>query len=392
MSKSQKIYFDNAATSYPKRQEVLDSLVDYLNNAGNPGRGAHEFAMFGARTIMEARQKVASFLGIEKEERLVFTPGCTHSINYVIKGLFLDDYFKSGDTVLLSGLEHNSVLRPLQFVKDKTGIEVCAMGLETNHQKFLASLKKQLESSKVRLFVITEASNVTGQVFPVKESIELCQKYDVPVLVDAAQTAGKVPISLSESLPAFWCASGHKGLMGPPGVGVLYVRPGLDLKPLIEGGTGSNSEDFSSPSVYPDRLEAGTLPGPNIAGLSSAIDCLENMDLAKQHNQELELMDLFLDSIGKFERVKAFYPSSENGSQKRMPVVSIDVNGVVPGELSSRLSVEYGIAVRPGLHCAAQAHKSLGTLDRGLTRISFGPSNSETEIESLVNALKLILK
>lgn len=394
MTNSDRLYFDYAATSFPKPKLVASAMTRYLENAGNPGRGAHGYAMFGARQIMEGRETIARFLNVVDEERLIFTPGCTYGLNFVIKGLAQQEYFQNGDTVLLSGLEHNSVTRPLEQIKSKIEIEIKSMGVVNGHGEFLTELEDLLSKGEIKLCVLTHASNVTGQLLPVDRAATICKKFGVPTLVDAAQTAGKLAIELSDSDISFWASSGHKGLMGPPGVGLLYVGSHFQLDPVITGGTGSNSEALVPPEVLPDRLEAGTPPGPNIAGLKASVEYVGQKNLFEELEKELSLVESFLDWAAKLDQISVFGPDRcfEEGVPVRMPTISFSMDGISPGELSSILDCEYGIAVRPGLHCAALMHTNLGTIDKGLTRVSFGPQNSFSQLEKLFSALTKISK
>ncbi len=407
MSDSQirKVYLDSAATSFPKPPEVLEALTSYLETAGNPGRGSHSYAMSGARLIMEARQEIARFLGIQEDERLIFTPGCTASINFVVKG-YLNSRdlshdspgVKDGGIIVTSGLEHNSVMRPLSQLGPDSAFEFRSLGAGKEGVDVLEQLESLLQSSSsVALCAITAASNVTGEVLPFKEAATLCRKYGVACLVDGAQVAGKLPLDLSSTDISFFCASGHKGLMGPPGVGLLYIAPGFDLNPLIAGGTGSGSESFNIPTAYPDRLEAGTAPGHDIWALSRGVDWIVRQNPEKLLAKELGLVQGFLNWASKQPGVRIYGPSGDaenrdrTGNAVRMPVVSFELKGCSPNEVACKLDAEYGIALRSGLHCAAQAHESLGTLDTGLCRLSFGPGNSEADLESLTEALEEIL-
>ena len=386
MSETKSVYLDNAATSYPKPQSVFEAMREYMQEAGNPGRGAHRHAMFGARKILDARLNISKFLGIEADERLIFTPGCTHGLNYVLKGLD----WKSGDRVVLSGLEHNSVSRPLEQLKEKLGIEVSPLCLESCDQSFLSSLEKSLRDKPAKLCVFTHASNVTGQILPLLEAVKIAKKHGAMTLVDAAQVAGKISLSLSSSQIDFWVSSGHKGLLGPAGVGLLYVAPGMELESLVSGGTGSVSESFELPEFLPDRLEAGTLAGPNIVGLSAGIDILSGKNLEEELSRQLKMVDKLESWASSREELTIFGPTFKDKNRSKMPVVAIAINGMSPGELSSTLNDSFNIAVRPGLHCAALMHKGLGTLETGLTRVSFGSSNSEEDVVVLIQALEKV--
>ena len=259
------VYLDNAATSYPKPESVYIAHDSYLRSAGNPGRGGHALALNSARTTFDARTAIAQFLGADYAERLVFTPSCTHSINTVLKGID----FKSGDTVVVSALEHNATMRPLHALKQTCDIRIHTLSYAQSGIIDPEELRQTLKSVKPRLCAFLEASNVTGERIDLDQVAQICDAASSPLLIDAAQTAGTMDKVLSHPGITYWAASGHKGFMGAPGVGLLYCRPGHEIEPLVQGGTGSASEQFEMPDAYPDKLQAGTLPGPAIAALKA---------------------------------------------------------------------------------------------------------------------------
>lgn len=392
-----RIYFDNAATSFPKPEPVFRAIDHYLRHAGNPGRGGHSFSLAGARAIFEARESIAEFLGIAETERLLFTSGCTESINIVLKGMVRQGKLGRGDRVVTTNMEHNSVMRPLTEIAADPGIEIVPVPFGCEEDAFGGALEAALKGG-AGLCIVSRASNVTGEVLPVRIASKLCNEAGVPLAVDAAQSAGKVEVDLSASGVTFWCASGHKGLMGPPGVGLLYVAPGTDLHPLITGGTGSQSESYEIPSILPDRFEAGTRPGQNIAGLAASVGWLKKRGAENMLRHELNLTWRFHAWAGEREDVEVFGKglvrdgiSRELESEPgKMPVVAFRLTGIDCNRLADALDSEYGIAVRSGLHCAYAAHESLGTEKTGLVRASFGPFNTMIEVEKLIAALSEI--
>lgn len=407
-------YFDNAATSFPKPNEVYEACDHFLRTCGNPGRGSHDLALASNRALFDARERVADFLGIRNAERLIFTPGCTSSLNMVLKGY----PFKKGDIVVTSPLEHNAVMRPLHQLVTEKGILIKSLNYVSGGTVIeIAELKSLLESSsKPALVAVAHGSNVTGEAVNLQEVSTLCAKNGVPLLVDAAQTAGHIPVDLAKLNVAFWCTSGHKGLMGPPGVGLLYVAPGYDLEPLISGGTGSISERVEMPKAYPDRLEAGTMPIHTIAGLARAVEWSKaigpnriwahQMKLAASFaswcsmQEAIEVFGAWADSNGlavdpaEFDSVVEGETKAAACSSSRMilPIVAFRLRRVAGDEVLQVLDRDHHVAVRGGLHCAAIAHTNLKTLETGLLRASFGYFNTEAETERLCQGIVELLK
>ncbi|MCA9803451.1 MAG: aminotransferase class V-fold PLP-dependent enzyme [Cyanobacteria bacterium HKST-UBA02] len=384
-----RIYFDNAATSFPKPEPVFRAIEHYLRHAGNPGRGGHSFSLAGARAIFEARESIAEFLGIAETERLLFTPGCTESINIVLKGLVHQGTLGKGDRVVTTNMEHNSVMRPLTEIAGDPGIEIVSVPFSCDEERFGTALRAALKDG-AGLCILSRASNVTGELLPVRLASELCAEAGVPLAVDAAQSAGKVEVDLSRSGVTFWCASGHKGLMGPPGVGLLYIAPGAELAPLVTGGTGSQSESYEIPAILPDRFEPGTQPGQNIVGLAAAVGWLKKRGAEDMLRHELNLTQRFHVWADERKDVEIFGPSIMDGTglePGKMPLVAFRIRGLDSNRVADALDSEYGIAVRSGLHCAYAAHESLGTEKSGLVRASFGPFNTMDEVEKLIASL-----
>ncbi len=306
----------------------------------------------------------------------------------VVHGLALDGRFAAGDVVIVSSLEHNAVMRPLAQLRETLGIkiEICPVG-----PNFKMNLQALVEKHEPKLVALVWASNVTGEVLPIEEIAVYLNERKIPLLVDGAQVAGKLKIDLSANPGiSFFCTSGHKGLMGPPGVGLLYVAPQYTLAPFLSGGTGSRSESLEMPTAYPDRLEAGTLPGPAIAGLSAGVDWIKAKNTKAILQNELALLEKFLQWNSKEKLVRVF--DTGLSSQLRMPLVSFKSDNLSAAEMADQLDTEYGIAVRSGLHCSASSHETLGTLDQGLVRVSFGPFNTEEEVNRLCDALVEVTK
>lgn len=378
------IYLDNAATSFPKPEEVYQAQDAYARSAGNPGRGAYRKSRDSAKQVFDNRMRLASFLGVRSPERLVFTGGCTQSINVALKGLGL----QSGDLVLTGPLEHNAVLRPLRQLEKSNGIVVKVLPYASSGVIDIDALARLFSTVTPRLMVISEASNVTGELVNIADVAGLCAKHHVRLMVDAAQSAGFVESRIDDLGIGIWCASGHKALMGTQGVGLLYVAPYIQMEPLIAGGTGSLSHAAEMPDFYPDRLESGTLPGPAIAALGAAVQWIANTGLNKIRRHEMSLTNMFIDRMSRIHGVQ-IYGDLE---APRTPTVSFSVEGLTPNVIADTVDETFGIAVRPGLQCAALAHQTLGTSETGLVRVSFGYFNTHQDVEAMCEAIVGILR
>lgn len=410
------IYFDNAATSYPKPEAVYQTQDASLRKAGNPGRGAHRLAVDSARTVFESRIAIAAFLGIASPERLIFTPGCTYSINTVLRGLNLAPQSGLKDApkgrmpvVVVSPLEHNAVMRPLDHLEKGGFLKIHRLKYSPGGVIDMQELKTAVKELKPVLCTVQEGSNVTGELVDIVSAWEICQEAKTNLLIDAAQTAGTVTSHLAELTAAgkgtayggaglFWCSSGHKGLLGPAGIGLLFVPESMDVEPLIAGGTGSNSENLEMPAEYPDRLESGTQPVHLIAALAQGISWLHEQGPEKLQEKERQLTRRFLAWCANQPYIKVFGKRTlePKGSKREvelqsgLPIVAFAVEAVSSDSVADQLDRNYGIAVRSGLHCAMAAHQSLGTLTTGLTRASFGCFNTSDEVDELCLALSNI--
>jgi cysteine desulfurase family protein len=385
------IYFDNAATSYPKPESVYAAQDRFFRQAGNPGRGGHTLAMNAAREIFACRLKVAELIGAPNAERLIFTSSCTHSINAVLKGVNLE----AGDSVLISALEHNAVMRPLTQLARLKGIKIVALPYAQQGIIDMQDLTAALASHKPKLCAFMEASNVTGETIELASIADACLKHGVALMVDAAQTAGTAYGKVDHPGITFWCASAHKSLLGAPGLGLLYVAENALLEPLIAGGTGSASESLAMPEDLPDHLEAGTANSPAIAALAAAVDFITAIGVHRVAAHEQDLLARFISWCRTQEQIKIFgrsFASSSSGELKRASLVSFSVEGITPDRVADILNTEFNIAVRSGLHCAAHAHANLGTTRHGLTRVSFGFFNTLDELGSLQDALSSVCR
>ncbi len=398
------IYLDNAATSCPKPPEVVAAVAQALQDVcANPSRGAYELSVEASRALLRTRRAVAHLFGIRDEARVIFTLNATHALNIALKGLLdpeMANRYRRGCTrhVVTSSLEHNSVARPLAALA-ASGVEVtrvpCGRDGSTDPEDILAAVRPD-----TRVVVLTHASNVLGTVLPVAEVGPRLRERGIPLLVDAAQTAGSFPIDVESMGIGLLAASGHKGLLGPQGVGVLYVAPEIELATLYEGGTGSLSESLEQPSACPDRFEAGTPNSPGIAGLGAGITVVEREGVVESGQRQHGLARRLFRGIEGTDGIEVFGPWTSFGPDPcgiadaraasgppLAPIISLAVEGLASAEVARILDREFQIAVRAGLHCAPEAHRVAGTLENGLVRLSIGHTTTAGEVTETVTAL-----
>ncbi len=372
------IYLDNAASSHPKPEAVYRAVQAALELGANPGRSGHRAALEAARTVYAARETVARLLGVADPARIVFTLNGTHALNLALKGVL-----RPGDHVVTSTMEHNSVLRPLAAL-ERRGVEVTRLEPDLDGRVDPAAVERALRPH-TRLVVLAHASNVSGTLQPAEEVGAVCRRRGVLFLLDAAQTAGALPLNVEAAGADLLAAPGHKGLLGPQGTGILYVRPGLDVEPLLEGGTGTRSESPGMPPELPEALEAGTLNTPGIAGLGAGAGYLLERTVEAVRRHEEELLAWLLPEL---ERIPGLTLYGPRDPARRVAVVSFNLEGLDGARVGYALDETYGIAVRVGLHCAPLAHRSLGSYPAGSVRASFGPFNTLEDAETLVRALR----
>jgi len=372
------IYLDHGATSFPKAPGVADAVGRFLaEEAGNPGRGGHRLTVAASRALEHSRQLVASLLGADPE-RTLLGPGATFWINTA-----LQSWLAPGDRVVLSALEHHAVMRPLRRLERRLGLElVVAEGAPSTGVPSAEEVALLVAAAPTRLVVLCHASNVSGAVLPVGQIAAAVAP--VPVLVDGAQTAGNLPIDFSGLGAAAFACSGHKGLLGPPGVGALLLADGVELEPLVCGGTGSRSESEEMPEWLPDRLEAGTPNGPGIVGLGAACAWLAERSVAAIRGHEARLTQRAAEGLANIPGVRLH---GRDGTATHVGILSFRVAGVDSGELAAWLDRERGIMLRAGLHCAPAAHRRLGTFPDGTVRAGFGPFNTDDDVDHLVDAI-----
>lgn len=378
------IYMDNAATSWPKPQEVAAAMTEFLSQkGGNPGRSGHRLSIAAGRVVLEAREAVASLFGLDDPFRVIFTLNATHALNIALFGLL-----EPGDRVLTTAMEHNSVMRPLRALQQR-GVEVITVPCHSDGFVDIEAFKEAL-SRRTKAICIQHASNVTGTIQPIAELSAQAREAGAVTIVDAAQTAGAVPIDL-RSLPVDLLAfTGHKALLGPPGTGGLVISPTFPtdrLRPLLHGGTGSRSEFEEQPAMLPDRFEAGTPNGVGLAGLAAGVKVVQNDGVETIRQREIALVARLLEGLGSIPRVTVYGPER---AEKRTPCISINIEGLRPDEVGLLLDEDFGILTRVGLHCAPAAHRTLGTFPTGTIRIAPGFYTTPSDIDRVVEAVRYI--
>jgi cysteine desulfurase family protein len=378
---STPIYVDNAATSWPKPPAVIAAMQQHYSEAGgNPGRSGHRMAVAAARIVARTREAVAEMLGASDPSRIVFTPNATYALNLALYGLL-----RQGDHVVTTRLEHNSVMRPLRDLEAR-GIHLTAVALDRRGDVDLEAMRAAMRPG-TKLVVTTHASNVTGTLVPVGDVAAIARAVGALTLVDAAQTAGTMPIDvegLGADLLAF---TGHKGLLGPTGTGGLYVREHVDLRPLVRGGTGSDSAREHQPEFMPDAFESGTSNVAGLAGLGAAIDFLRAVGVAAVREHERTLVSRFLERAGDVPTLTAHGP---HDAARQCGLVSFTLEALSPADVALLLDERFDVMVRAGLHCAPAAHRAIGTLPTGTVRASFGWFNTIADVDALLDALRSI--
>lgn len=374
------IYLDNAATSFPKPKRVYDRMDQFLREeAANPGRSGHRLSVAAESQIVQARSTIAKLFGVKKSERIVFTLNCTDSLNIAIKGVL-----REGDHVITTILEHNSVLRPLYTFESSRKVEVTKLRPSQDGWIDPSEVKKAIKKN-TKLIVITHASNVIGVLEPIGEIGTIVREAGVLLLVDAAQTAGVVPIDVERDLIDLLAFPGHKSLYGPPGTGGLYVGERVQLSPWREGGTGFNSESPVHPEQFPFVLEGGTPNSVGIVGLKEGVEFILTEGIQKIKQHEENLVRKIRDLLGRVLGIKLFGASDVT---KSVAPVSFLLEGIEPQELSIVLDQSFEIATRAGLHCAPLMHEFLKTAPQGCVRLSPGYFNTIGEIEQTIEAIK----
>ena len=379
------IYLDNASTSFPKAPTVATAMSDYITNRGiNINRGSYALAYDVEDIIYTTRQRLHPLFNGHDPAHVIFTQNVTMSLNMVIKGLL-----KAGDHVLVSSMEHNAVMRPLTQLLDK-GIIFDIIPCDKTGSIQLESMDSLIRPNTVAM-IINHASNVCGTIQPLESIGPICKAHSLQFIVDAAQTAGVIPIDVKACHIDALCFTGHKGLLGPQGIGgiILTKEMAQTLTPLIAGGTGSFSHLETMPTHMPDAFEAGTLNLPGIIGLNEGLAYIESQGMENIHNHELALTQSFLEGLQSIDGINIV---GKQNIQDRTAVVSITIDGMDPASIAYELESNYHIMTRVGLHCAPRAHQTLETYPEGTVRFSFGYANTHKDVETALSALHRIVK
>ena len=376
------IYLDNAATTLHKPQQVIDAVVHAMQSMGNCARGTHEEALDAARTVYDARVRLASLFGCPRVDHVAFTANSTEALNMAINGLI-----DPGDHVISTDLEHNSVLRPLYRLEAEHGAELSFVSADKLGNVDYADFERLMKPN-TRAVVCTNASNLTGTVLDIERIAKTAHSHGALVIVDASQTAGCWPIDMKKMGIDVLCFTGHKGLMGPQGTGGICVKEGIEIRPFKVGGSGVQSYSRTHPAEYPTRLEAGTLNGHGIAGLGAAAKFISETGVENIHAKERSLMLRFYEGVKNIEGVTVYGDFTKD----KTAIVALNIWDYESGEVSYELSQGYGIATRPGAHCAPRMHKALGTTEVGAVRFSFSFYNTEEEIDEAVRAVAELAK
>jgi cysteine desulfurase/selenocysteine lyase len=375
------IYLDNAATCWPKPPAVVEAMAHFLNEIGaNPGRSGHRRSVEAGRVVYQAREALAALFGLADPLRLVFTPNATYALNLALRGLL-----RPGDHVITSSMEHNAVMRPLRAVEQE-GVDLSVVQCSYEGTLEIENVRRALRP-ETKLMVLNHASNVCGTLLPVADVGRIARQAGLLLLVDAAQTAGAVPIDVGEMDVDLLAFTGHKGLLGPTGTGGLVIGDRVPLErfePLVRGGTGSRSEHETQPDFLPDRFESGTLNAVGLAGLLAGVRYVTTAGVEAIRAQELELTQRLRGGLQTIPGVTVYGPGD---TSQQVAVVSFNLAGRTTSQVAQHLDEVHDIACRPGLHCAPAAHRTLGTFPGGTVRLSLGPFNSTVEVDQAIQAI-----
>ena len=376
------IYMDNAATTMRKPECVMEAVMAAMHSMGNAGRGAHAASLDASRIIYGTREELAEFLHAESPKQIVFTCNSTESLNIAIKGTL-----ESGDHVITTEMEHNSVLRPLYDLEEK-GVELTILPADKTGMICYDDFEQAIRSN-TKAIVCTNGSNLTGNMIDIKRVGEIAKKHNLLFIVDASQTAGVYEIDVQEMQIDILCFTGHKGLLGPQGTGGMYVRSGVHVKPLKCGGSGVDTYNKHHPREMPTALEAGTLNGHGIAGLGAGVQYIKEQGMEALREKELTYMWQFYEGVKDIPGVKIY---GDFSTKRRCPIVALNIGDYDSSEVSDELLMTYDISTRPGAHCAPLMHKALGTVEQGAVRFSFSHFNTEEEIKIAIQAIEELSK
>ena len=372
------IYMDNAATTMHKPQAVIDAVVAAMSSMGNAGRGANEASLSASRVIYDTREKLCRFFNGTNPKQIVFTNNSTESLNIAVKGL-LDP----GDHVITTMLEHNSVLRPL-YEMEKKGVALTIIKSDRTGNFDIRDMEEAIRP-ETKMIICTNGSNLTGNHIDIKAVGEMAHRHGLLFVVDASQTAGVFPIDVQDMQVDVLCFTGHKGMLGPQGIGGMYVREGLAIRPLKSGGSGVQTYSKTHPQEMPTALEAGTLNGHGIAGLGAAVSYLMETGIDNIRSREQELMWKFYEGVKDIPGVKIY---GDFSTKDRCAIVTLNIGDYDSSEVSDELLTEYSISTRPGGHCAPLMHEALGTVEQGAVRFSFSHYNTDEEVDTAIQAVR----
>ena len=375
------IYLDNAATTLHKPPQVMEAVLHAMITMGNAARGAHGGALEASRTVFGTREKLARLFSCRRADHVVFTANSTEALNIAINGTI-----HRGDHVISTDCEHNSVLRPLYRLEEERGVELDFVPADRQGRVDYSDFERLMRPN-TRAVVCTHCSNLTGNIMDLERISDIAHRHGALLLVDASQTAGTVPIHMEALGVDVLCFTGHKGLMGPQGTGGLCIRPGVEIAPWKVGGSGVHSYDRHHPMEYPTRLEAGTLNSHGIAGLSAALDVILERGVEDIQRAEHTLMQRFYEGVRDIPGVTVY---GDFSVPERCAIVALNIRDYDSSAVSDELTVTYGIATRPGAHCAPRMHKALGTTEQGAVRFSFSFYNTEQEVDAAIAAVRAI--
>ena len=373
------IYLDNAATTLHKPQQVIDAVVEAMCSMGNSSRGTHDQSIKASMAVFECRCKLAQLLGCPSPDRVIFTQNSTEALNIAINGLLNEE-----DHVISTDLEHNSVLRPLYRLESERNVSLSFVSADQYGCVDYGDFERLIQPN-TKAIICTHGSNLTGNILDLKRIGEIARKHGLLFIVDASQTAGAYPINMTELGISVLCFTGHKGLMGPQGTGGLCIADGINIRPRKVGGSGGQSYSKTQPVELPTALEAGTLNGHGITGLSAALDYITEQGVEAIHQKEIALMKHFYDAVKDIDGITVY---GDFSTEERCAIVALNLRDYESSAVSDVLAVDYDIATRPGAHCAPRMHQALGTQEQGAVRFSFSVFNTEEEVDAALQAVR----